>query len=392
MEITMTFKNKNVNSKTIYASLFIIMLVTVSVSQTSFAVDTQTQASSIDDTCTNKIAEAMHKEAAKIDDAKAITLSLNDNEFKTRTHGYVSAFNSVYNTWSIDAQNCSVTLRNVNVSYSLNDEKGYVKNVDVALNSSTTRVEDITEYVSGAYDFDNTVWSGYEIAANAGATVPIWEAKTTYTLPAVNVPTTTNSGNCVSKPCDLAIWTGLEGVLLGTSGIKLAQAGSDGKITCTSPGNCSTNYFLWYEFYPNPAVSCGGGPPLVAPGHSITSIVTNQKKYNPGGPANKYDISLLDTTSGYGCSVTGQTFDLTSPKYADYINERAKYSGTPATLAKFSSDTMQGWYYDTSQKQISTSTGQFRKDRMVNSGTVNIIVSGISSGSFTQTYSTSYGT
>jgi hypothetical protein len=174
----------------------------------------------------------------------------------------------------------------------------------------------------------------------------------------------------------------------GAGNSHLAQAGTDEKITCT---NCSPSIFFWYEFLPSSAFQCGGI--TINAGDSITIDVTNEAK--TGGSNTKYDVSMQDTTSGGGCSLTGQSYtSMSTPVYGDFIDERATYTGFSAsTLGKFGSDTITGtMYYSSGSHSITTSGVAYIQDIMNNGYTDNISVGSISSGQFTQTYQNSDGT
>ena len=87
---------------------------------------------------------------------------------------------------------------------------------------------------------------------------------------------------------------------------------------------------------------------------------------------------------------------MSSPTYADYINERAGWSTGANELGQFSSDTMTGSItYGGSTYQITSGMVQ-QTDQMQNTnqnGTYNnISLGGISSSAFTQTWSNSDGT
>lgn len=358
-------------------------------------LDTQNLSSIVDSACQTKMTDAMHSKAATMNTAKAISMAERDIEFTSKTEGYNRAFNSIINTWSLDTVNCDVTWKDINVAYSLSDEKGYVKNVVVTLDPSLTKVISTSEHVGGQYSFSfNSInWAGYEFAGSSftsttDPTVTTYEAITTFTLPAVSQPW---SGACNSKPCNLAIWTGLEETK-GASNTDIAQAGVDRKITCTP--TCNTNTFFWYQFdTTSNAFQCGGI--TINTGDSISITVTNQAK--TGGPNNKYNVSMQDLTSGGGCSLTGQIYnDMTAPKYAPFINERAKYPGFDySTLAQFTSDTMTGtMYYSSASHSIQDpyNNGWWREDIMKNGSTININPGAVSSGAFTQPWSSSVGT
>jgi len=380
--------------KKLRATLFIALSAVILTQIPVYANVPQDANTSNPDECQIKISNAMHDKASKLNNVDAIYLATNDNTLKSKIVGYRSTEATVFHTWSIDHIKCDVILDRIHVGYALYDTAdNYVKNVVVTIDPSGTRAEKVEEYVAPRYT--SPVWSGYSIAGNSAQTQTIWESKTQYTLPSVSRPTSTVTNPCRTdlgkQPCDLAIWTGLSNVASPPSSGPLAQAGSDGKITCTSSTSCTTSYFLWFEFLPNPAFTCGGSNPPV-PGNTITSTVTNQGKTTQT-PSTLYNISV-QSSNGFGCSTTGFSYSsMNAPKWSTFINERATYNPpTPATLAQFSSDTMTGWIYKTSQVLISTSGTASVTHIMNNGAGNNINVGTISSGQFTQTWLTSAGT
>lgn len=388
----MTIKNKKMTSKTLQVTMYIILSVIMLTQVPLNATALQSDTGAFDD-CSNKIANTMHDKSSKLDNVSAINIAANDNALKSKIVGYKSSPVTVFHTWSIDNTKCDVSLYRINIGYVLYDTAdNYIKNVVVIIDPSNTKVEKIDEYIAPMFT-TSANWSGYEIAGNSAQTQTIWESKTQYTLPAVSKNTIGVTNPCRTdlgkEPCDLAIWTGLANVS-GPINPPLAQAGSDGKIVCTSSTSCTTSYFLWFEFLPSAFICSGPNPPV--PGNTITSIVTNQGKTTQT-PSTLYNMSV-QSSNGFGCSTTGYNYSaMNAPKWSSFINERANESGNGfATLAQFSSDTMTGWIYTTSQVLISTS-GTASATRIMNNGAGdNITLGSISSGHFSETYSTSAGT
>ncbi|RMF28671.1 MAG: hypothetical protein D6752_07250 [Candidatus Nitrosothermus koennekii] len=166
-----------------------------------------------------------------------------------------------------------------------------------------------------------------------------------------------------------------------------------GDVRCNSSG-CTTEYKLFFEFYPYPATICDANPPYNA-GDDISARVTNDKKY--GGSNTSYDIVIHDYTTGNGCATFNYNFHMSFPKYANFIYERpAEGSGTNlVTLPKFTDNTMRGWlYYDNTQKSIQTpydNDWRIKLDMNNNQGN-NINIDPASSGQFTADYKHSKGT
>lgn len=233
----------------------------------------------------------------------------------------------------------------------------------------------------------STNWSGYEFSGNSGASTNVYEAKASWSAPSVSEP---SSYFCFFKHCDLSIWPGLEDTL-GATNNHLAQAGIESGVYCTA--GCSYFYNAWYDFLPAQSVNCL----TVNSGDSITTTVTNNAKTGGASQNYLYNISVSDTTANQACTMTNNSYtDMTGPTYATFIGERPSFSGTPARLPQFSSFTMSGstMYYGGASNSISTpySNGWYNEDIMQNGGYTNINVGSVSSGAFTQTYSTSNGT
>lgn len=358
-----------------------------------------------DSGCIDQTVNEMHSKASTLDNPKAIAMAVQNNEFKSKTQGFVTKFNSIFNNWSFDLANCHVSeWQTVNVVHSLYNanDGSYMKNIVVTLDPTLTQVVSVTEHVGAfyAHSRDTLYWAGYEFTG-ASYTYPtpptspnVWEAKATWTQPSVSVPTVPSNAcrtDLGKQPCNLAIWTGLEDAF-GAANTHIAQAGSDAKITCNP--SCTTNYFFWYQIdTDNPATICDGTS--FTAGHGVQAIVTNQKKTN--GDPWKYNLSVIDTSTAVGCSTTGVSYtDMQSPVIAAFINERAEYNPPyHATLAKFSSDTITGtMYYNGASTGISTpyANGWYDRIRMVNSGTVNINYGTVSGNAITLTWSSSSNT
>lgn len=257
----------------------------------------------------------------------------------------------------------------VNVSYILeNTTDNAVKIVTVIIDSKLKDVikvrADPLIYAGTSYNF--YIWAGYSFYGNNSATIALYESKTTYIMPAIskpNPPNYTDNNACrvdLDKPkCMLMIWTGLMDTYVGN---KIAQGGSVGEVSCTSSTTCNIKYYLFFEFYPSPAAICESNPPYNA-GDSITATVTNKAKTN--GSNTKYNIVIIDNTNGSGCGIFDYDFNLPSPYYSAFINERPKYckpsqpncapNQAVTSLPMFTSDTMTGWiYYSGSTRSIYT--------------------------------------
>lgn len=304
---------------------------------------------------------------------------------------------SIFTKGSSNPATCSnYTIDNVNVVFMLTDTltDKFVKYVVVTEDPTLTKVTDVSEQFGAYYTFSST-WSGYELWGPSGSPyTPVYEAKGSWTIPTAQQPPI--SGTCsTSRPCSLAIWTGLTTYALGGDG-NLAQAGTDEKLIC-NPTCPEASHLVWYEFLPSPAVYCTGLGFLI--GDSITTNLTNEAK--SGGSSSLYDAKVYDNRSGKNCATTGYNYGghMTSPRYANFIIERATYDSLigPVTLAKFGtvSETTNTMYYSSASHNIydAYSVGRYNQDLMQNNGHQNINVGAVDSGgSFTQTWVTSSGT
>ncbi len=289
--------------------------------------------------CTDILTKKIQEKGLSIDNEKAKSLAISNTEFKTRIQGYIPQFNSVNIIGSYDPKTCAVTWDHVNVVYSLNNAKGYVKSIYVAEDPSlaniTSFVEKIDKHVASSNSQTDT-WSGYEFyhPVTPGGITQIYEAKSTWTIPTITNPGNPTPGNCANE-CDMDIWPGLEDSVGG--GSYLVQAGSDSNIGCST---CSATYELWYTFLTNgsPTINsaCTGFTPTV--GDSITTDISDTTK-NIHASSSTYVISFVDNThSNSGlCGTSGTSFGLNDPLYAPFIVERASTSGSAEELGEWSS-------------------------------------------------------
>lgn len=229
---------------------------------------------------------------------EAISLASDNSIFKAAIHGYDSKFATIFNTWHLNTSDCTVSWNDVNVGYIVSNSNGYVKNVVVTLDPTLTKVTSISSYVAPYFsNSTSAVWSGYEL----GNGNQVSEAHLTSTIPAVS-QATTSTNKCVptsgvSPGCDVSVWTGLE-----DTSSHIAQAGSDGNLTCnnTSCTSPTYNYFLWFEELPNPSFTCHNA--AISPGDTITSDV---QFTGTVGSTGYYNLSVQDTSASYGCSYFG---------------------------------------------------------------------------------------
>lgn len=262
-------------------------------------------------------------------------------QFKARTNGYSLQFHSTYFTYLFDTITCDVTFKTFGVAYSLSGRDGkVVKLVHAVEDPDATKVVDVIEQNDIAYyDNDTPNWVGYEIAGSSDLSVPVYEAKSTFSVPSISTPNPPSNAcrtDLGKQKCSASTWTGLEDQAGAHDG-HLVQGGVDPQRTCTS-SSCITTNKVFFEFLPSATNYCGGM--TFSAGDSVTVTVTNQKK--TGGSNTAYNVDVEDTTSGQGCSTTGQSYTaMNNPIRGDFIIERPDYGGTGvyATLAQFNTIT-----------------------------------------------------
>lgn len=124
----------------------------------------------------------------------------------------------------------------------------------------------------------------------------------------------------------------------------------------------------------------------------MDAVTSDVKFTGSSGTTGNYNVSVQDTTAGYGCSTTGYGYNgLYNPTMSDFINERAGWANGADELAKFGSDTMAGkMALNGGSLSAITSSNIKYTDSMENPtgswSNANISESGISSGQFTQTW------
>lgn len=389
---------KNIQQRNV---LMIATMVMIMTSTTAFtgnenveAIATNNEFNQEQLECFDQVTELMHEEGKLINEQQALAKAGQSQEFIERTSGFNKKFHSIHNTWNIDYNDCDVQLRNVNVGYKLYNDKDYVKNIVISLESDLSSIDEVSEHVGAIYGYETTsdTWSGYELggesfSSSTDPTEPVWETEASYTLPAVDPP---SASSCESNSCNLAIWTGLVDDK-GAGNTHIAQAGTDQKIDCDP---CSTDIFFWYQFDTQEnAFQCSTD---IDEGESALITVTNQGK-SSGSPSNDYDVSMQNTSTGLGCSISDYTYlDMDEPIYGEFINERATYDDGLATLAEFDTDTVTGWmYYDGANHDIHDpySNGGWHRIIMDNDEGTNIDVGIINIGGyFTFDWESSDGT
>jgi hypothetical protein len=393
----MTFKNmKNSKILTTIITSFAIGFILLSPTTTLPSINAQQQSLANitpDHDCIDKIDKSMHSEASLLDVEKAKSLATSHNDFKKMIQGHTPKFESMFTMHSIDTTKCSATLDSLGVAFSLSDTTNSVKHVIVVQeNKEITNVMNVTEQEPRNNPNQSpATWSAYEMYGSSTPwTVPVYEAYASWHVPSVSSPW---SNACLFTHCDVSVWPGLVNNPGGgpSGSAYIAQAGTDSGVYCTA--GCSTFYSAWYEFYPNSLVTL---PLTVNPSDSITTDVYSQGK--TGGNPNLYNISVMDLTTGKASGVTNFNFSqMGTPYFADYVNERPSFGGTPARLPQFTSDSITGYMYSGGAFQSIWNPYSHGWDNqyIMNNGQGNNIslgsVIGLN-GPFTETWLTSAGT
>ncbi|MGI0026558.1 MAG: hypothetical protein ACREAD_01780 [Nitrosopumilaceae archaeon] len=353
----------------------------------SFSSSTSIQPDSTN--CVSQVEQKADTINRSLDTSKAISLASNAGDLKTRIQGYNSTFNSIFDTWSYD-KNCNLTMKTINVVYSLYNATGFVKNVVITEDPNSSQINNITEQKPPKFSgFVN--WSGYEMyGSNTPQNDLTYKTQAIWNVPSVYEP---YIGACFFQPCDLGIWTGLSpssGGLALNGSAALVQTGTD---SCVGdfPNQCTSgSFYAWYEFLDTnhaPPVVCN----LLNVNDQVSVDVINEQ--SGGNPTNKYDIHNVDTTASTMCTpIIGHIFNTDTPHYAQYINERIGTTQQNAeAVPKFGSDTMIGYMtdHDTGFQSISVPYGKgfYNISTMNDQSGQNINFGGASSGSFIQFWS-----
>ena len=223
--------------------------------------------------------------------------------------------------------------------------------------------------------------AGYLFSLNCSGNRLVLGAKSSWTVPSVNEP---SSYHCYNQDCDVTVSSALTDGSGSSSGAVFAGSFSDqhcGLAGCDSP-----SYHLFYDYLPNNSVLCSNS---VNSGDSITGEVTNNY-FNPNLAGTQYFATITDVTKGTSCSVL-QTSSMGSPYYAQFSAARPN-----TRLPQFSTVTITscqlGFPGQYSSCAYAYSQGFYTVYTMVNSGTTNVAVSSVGSdSSFTLTWKSSNG-
>jgi Peptidase A4 family len=182
-------------------------------------------------------------------------------------------------------------------------------------------------------------WYGYAVT---GATYTSTTAD--WTMPAVNCAGTPNAY--------IAIWTGLDGY----SSASVEQIGA--QAYCSAG---TAEYIGWYELYPAAAVDFSN---TLKPGDSLQASVSYA--------SSKFTLTLRDVTRGWTQTVTKALSGAERSSAETIVQVSPTFiCPTPATLAAFTGDTVDG-----------SALGSLHPVEVTGGGT-NIVVSPVSGKTFT---------
>jgi hypothetical protein len=342
-------------------------------------------------TCSNSaITESVQAAIASISQSQARQVAAPGLAAHDSGNSY--SFNSIFEQLGYTST-CSVFLENVNVVYDLKGQSGDYT-LEVTLNPSLTTVTSITEYNS---TYAGTVlsspnWTGPEYHSSSG----VASAGASWSEPSVSQA---SGSQCSFAHCDYVFWVGNTAAAAGGSGgsAAIAQTGTDSGIYCTI--GCSYYYYDWYEFFPSAEVKCNN----ISVGDSITASVGGT--YNSQISGYEYETVITDNTSDQVCD--GNSGDVTpfmgESYYAQFMGERPTMGGSYTHLPDFSTLSESGGYYYDGGNTEHTIGGSWTNGYVMeltstqtscdgNLEYYNICPSGVSSGSFTETFDSAGGT
>jgi hypothetical protein len=180
----------------------------------------------------------------------------------------------------------------------------------------------------------------------------------------------------------------------GNAGNYLVQTGNDAGVYCAF-GSCTYYKYTWYEDYPSPSLNCfntNAGDQITAQAYYSRTVPIRY------GPETFYDTYLKDNTNGQSCSSDwspGPAHILTTT-WAEFVGETPeKCCWYYEHLPKFSpAVTFSGGYYVNNGGTTVTIGSNWAYEWVMNNGQycTNIANSGVSSGSFSETWQNSCGT
>ncbi len=397
---TMTLKTKSKTTTTIIASVIIGLIMSSPITILP-NVGAQTPSGIPSDSCKQQMEQAIFDAKSKLDQDKINSTALGYDDFSTKVANDNFKYQSMYGIFSLDIPNCTAKLKTVHAVFSVHDKNGKERQISVAedpitLNPISTTV---TNDVARQNTTDGHVWAGYEIMGSGTIrSVPVYQAEATWQIPSGSQPSIGHCSSTGVNSCIVSVWVGLtsySGAKDGTTNGHMVQAGTESVVQNCST-TCVSSYDAWFEYLPDTENICSGMPSITATDVIDANVYSEGKT---GGTVSNYDITVSDITKSQACSniVNPHSFTaMGTPYYAQFINERPSFSGTPVTLAKYGSDTMSGTvYYGGATRAINLpySGGWYNLMTMTNGGNSNIGVGSIGgSGQFALTWLTSNGT
>jgi hypothetical protein len=304
-----------------------------------------------------------------INEVAAISLAAGSIQIQSFSQGGKLSFSSISETWQLDATTCQLTLRTVDVSFSIS-ANGTRQQITAREDPSISEVYNVTNLGVTPTATNSPNWSGYSF--NNGQ--PINNAYAIWSEPTAYLP----SQGCQLTHCDVAFWVGLTNQVGGGNGI--AQAGTDSGIYCV--GGCSYFYYAWYEFFPYQSTlqKCSMS---IGTGHQIFS-----QAYEYPKTSTTYYTVVEDETTGNICTSSYNMSSTGLSYYGQFVGERPSYPTGYARLPKFDTTTFTSGYVN----GLAMFSFSYYTWTMVNGGTQNIRNNYVSSTSFSETWLSSSGT
>jgi len=300
----------------VFASILMLMLLTVPMST---VVSTGSQPV---DPAVTSCESAVNATYEAMNSTGAIQNAIHSQEYAQSVEGSQNGtYKSIFQIDQAVAPypTCAEEVLSINVVFALINRTGGWRANLVISEGPNLAVTGSSVQTGGKHVNQFPYWSGMQVEANSGATQPIYGAYTVFTQEAAQYP---NTGGCgTAGTCNFSPWVGIADATYGSSG-HLAQDGTDAYCKVVSGSTCaSTSYDVWYELVPGSITYCTGI--AVSAGQNIFVKTLNEAQYQ--GSNSKYDFYIYDYGNADSCISNGNSFQMTSPKYGDFIIENADY-------------------------------------------------------------------
>lgn len=258
------------------------------------------------------IATEAQADLSSVDTARALSAAISEDDGAFSGLGFPSlqtlGLSSFFELWSYTNASCLPTVQSVNLVFFV--QKGG-QNLSLILSETPTLVEvrNVSIQATSATDLNhhNGFYTGYGVKT-PNSPSGVWS------VAAVSVPT----GGCFNY-CDVSPWIGQSPSATGVGGI--SQTGTESEIEVIS-GCCTIwSYVGWYEFLPAANVNCL----TVSPGDWIQAL--------SGYSGTQYSTTLVDVTSGHGCSAADTAGAIAAPAYTFFVEEEQWNPGCGCYLA-----------------------------------------------------------